>query len=112
MIKVIDSGAGFDAERVPLPDPVADNGRGLLIMRALADDVRFSSFAEDGALVALEKRLTYGEDSLGGALTARRTTPAATGADLETGDFATGLFELARAATPSGCSPSSRPGRR
>ncbi|SPT57058.1 MULTISPECIES: ATP-binding protein [Actinomadura] len=96
MIKVIDSGGGFDAERVPLPDPVADNGRGLLIMRTLADDVRFSSFAEDGALVALEKRLTYGEDSLGGALTARRTTPAATGADLEAEDFATGLFELAR----------------
>jgi anti-sigma regulatory factor (Ser/Thr protein kinase) len=97
MIKVIDSGGGFDAGRVPYPDLVAENGRGLLIMRTLADDVRFTSLAEDGALVALEKHLTYGEDSLGGVLTARRRAPAVNGADPEIEGFATRLFELARA---------------
>ncbi|TDC97861.1 ATP-binding protein [Actinomadura sp. 7K507] len=70
MIKVIDSGTGFDAGRVPHPEPVAEQGRGLLIMRALADDVRFRTLPQDGALVSLEKHLRYGEDSLGGLLTA------------------------------------------
>ncbi|WP_433462436.1 ATP-binding protein [Spirillospora sp. CA-128828] len=96
VIKVIDSGAGFDAERVPRPDPVAEHGRGLLIMRTLADDVRFSSFPEEGALVALEKHLTYGEDSLGGLLTAGNRVPVMTGADPETDDVTARLFELAR----------------
>ena len=71
MIRVIDSGPGFDAERVPHPhpDPVDEQGRGLLIMKALADDVRFCSVSQDGALVTLEKHLRYGRDTLGGLLT-------------------------------------------
>lgn len=69
VIKVIDAGHGFDADRVPVPDSVAEHGRGVMIMRALADDVRFHSFPEDGALVALEKRLEFGKDSLGDRLT-------------------------------------------
>lgn len=97
VIKVIDSGTGFDAARVPRPEPAAEHGRGLLIMRTLADDVRFTSFAEDGALVALEKHLTYGEDSLGGLLTADSAVPGVPGADSEAEEFATRLFELARA---------------
>lgn len=96
VIKVIDSGAGFDAERVPRPDPSAEHGRGLLIMRSLADDVRFRSFPEDGALVSLEKRLTYGEDSLGGLLTAGSRVPVLTGTDPGIEDFAARLFDLAR----------------
>jgi anti-sigma regulatory factor (Ser/Thr protein kinase) len=95
VIKVIDSGTGFDPARVPRPDPVAEHGRGLLIMRMLADDVRFSSFAEDGALVALEKHLTYGEDSIGGLLTA--VHGSADGEDPAAGELASRLFELARA---------------
>ncbi|TDC45166.1 ATP-binding protein [Actinomadura sp. KC345] len=69
MIKVIDAGTGFDAGQVPHPEPAAERGRGLLIMKALADDVRFCSYPQDGALVSLEKHLRYGEDSLGGLLT-------------------------------------------
>ncbi|WP_030172440.1 ATP-binding protein [Spirillospora albida] len=69
VIKVMDSGHGFDADRVPVPETGAEHGRGLMIMRALADDVRFDSFPEDGALVALEKRLEYGKNSLGDRLT-------------------------------------------
>ncbi|WP_420884789.1 ATP-binding protein [Actinomadura geliboluensis] len=93
-IKVIDSGTGFDAGRVPLPDPSAEHGRGLLIMRSLADDVRFCSFPEDGALVALEKRLSYGEDSLGGLLTADSVLADAFP---EGDEFADRMFDLARA---------------
>ncbi|GAA1797474.1 ATP-binding protein [Actinomadura chokoriensis] len=97
VIKVIDSGTGFDAERVPRPELSAEHGRGLLIMQSLADDVRFCSFPEDGALVSLEKRLTYGEDSLGGLLTADSRVPVAVGADPEAEEFTGRLFELARA---------------
>ncbi|MGP4028408.1 ATP-binding protein [Actinomadura sp. 3N407] len=96
LIKVIDSGTGFDPERVPRPEPVAEQGRGLLIMRALADDVRFRTFLQDGALVALEKNLRYGEDSLGGLLTAGSRVPLMTDADPEMGEFTARLFEMAR----------------
>ncbi|QXJ20407.1 ATP-binding protein [Actinomadura graeca] len=68
VIKVIDSGPGFEPDEIPVPGPSAERGRGLMIMRMLADDVRFASVPDDGALVALEKRLRYGEDSIGGRL--------------------------------------------
>ncbi|CNE71116.1 Putative ankyrin-like protein [Mycobacterium tuberculosis] len=97
VIKVIDSGAGFDIERVPQPELSAEQGRGLLIMRSLADGVRFHSFPEDGALVSLEKLLTYGEDSLGGLLTADSRPPGPAGApEAEAEKFTGRLFELAR----------------
>ncbi|MFC6882154.1 MULTISPECIES: ATP-binding protein [Actinomadura] len=65
ILKVIDTGTGFDADEVPEPSPHAEHGRGLMIIQALADDVRFRSFPHNGALVALEKRLRYWEGSLG-----------------------------------------------
>lgn len=68
LIKVIDSGKGFDAEQVRRngrPAPTAERGRGLLIMRALADDVRFTCLPENGALVTLKKQLHYGKDAAG-----------------------------------------------
>ncbi|QKG20533.1 ATP-binding protein [Actinomadura verrucosospora] len=68
VIKVIDSGRGFDAEQIPEPDPISEAGRGLMIIRSLADDVRFDSYPEDGALVALEKHLDYAAGSIGGRL--------------------------------------------
>lgn len=78
VIKVIDAGTGFDAERVPAPGLSAEHGRGVMIMQALADDVRFRSLPDDGALVALEKGLRYTENSLGGRLAGapRRRPPA------------------------------------
>ncbi|MES9542289.1 MULTISPECIES: ATP-binding protein [unclassified Actinomadura] len=102
VIKVIDSGTGFDAARFAPPDPSAENGRGLMIMRALADDVRFASFPEDGALVALEKRLTYGEDSLGGLLTADSELPLGDGSRPGSDEIARRLFEMARAGDTRG----------
>jgi serine/threonine-protein kinase RsbW len=60
VIRVMDTGPGFDPSKVAAVAPSAEHGRGLLIMKALADDVRFHSYAEHGALVALEKRLHFG----------------------------------------------------
>ncbi|GGV24698.1 hypothetical protein GCM10010182_54140 [Actinomadura cremea] len=96
LIKVIDSGHGFDADRVAEPEPGAEHGRGLMIMRSLADDVRFRNFTDDGALVALEKRLSYGEGSLGGLLVAESGVGNMSEADPEVEEFASRLFEAAR----------------
>ncbi|MFG1707253.1 ATP-binding protein [Nonomuraea sp. M3C6] len=58
-IKVVDTGGGFDARKIVDPEPGADHGRGLQIMRALADEVRFINRRTHGAVVCLEKRLRY-----------------------------------------------------
>jgi anti-sigma regulatory factor (Ser/Thr protein kinase) len=124
-IKVLDAGGGFDgadaAEQAP--SMVAEHGRGMLIMKALADHVQFQSSPEQGVLVAMEKRLRYGEDTLGRLLTDAEAqaadgevqpadaaaesvgaAPESAGAVPEIGDldpeleeFATRLFDLARA---------------
>ncbi|MGK5554015.1 ATP-binding protein [Actinomadura kijaniata] len=107
VIKVIDSGQGFDPDRAEgeaagRSDGRAEHGRGMMIMRTLADDVRFRSFPESGALVALEKHLRYGPGSLGGqlhvgesnGLSSRARSMNGTDADLE--EFATRLFDMAR----------------
>ncbi|MFC7586765.1 ATP-binding protein [Nonomuraea antimicrobica] len=59
VIKVVDAGNGFDARKVLDPEPEADHGRGIQIMRALADDIRFTNRREHGAVVCLEKHLRY-----------------------------------------------------
>ncbi|WP_157254226.1 ATP-binding protein [Nonomuraea typhae] len=59
VIRVVDTGDGFDPSRVRTPAPGEESGRGMLIMRALADDVRFISRREHGVVVALEKRLRF-----------------------------------------------------
>lgn len=97
MIKVIDGGIGFDAGEIRAPEPGAEHGRGLLIMRALADDVRFRTFLRDGALVSLEKHLRYGEDSIGGLLTADSGVTFMVDGHRETDESATRLFDMARA---------------
>ncbi|MDR8410167.1 ATP-binding protein [Nonomuraea sp. 3-1Str] len=58
-IKVIDTGGGFDPRKVSQASDSAESGRGLQIMRALADDVRFTNRREKGAVVCLEKRLRF-----------------------------------------------------
>ncbi|MFI7444543.1 ATP-binding protein [Nonomuraea indica] len=59
VIKVVDTGNGFDARLVGEAPPNAEHGRGIQIMRALADDIRFTNRAEHGAVVCLEKRLRF-----------------------------------------------------
>ncbi|MFC4007127.1 ATP-binding protein [Nonomuraea purpurea] len=65
VIRVIDAGNGFDPRKIVKPDPTSEHGRGLQIMRALADDVRFSNRHENGAMVCLEKRLRYAPGAIG-----------------------------------------------
>ncbi|MEV1174449.1 ATP-binding protein [Nonomuraea sp. NPDC049784] len=69
VIKVIDAGNGFAADKDPnkivAPEPSAEHGRGLQIMRALADDIRFVNRHENGAVVCLEKRLRYAPGAAG-----------------------------------------------
>ncbi|HEX4818338.1 MAG TPA: ATP-binding protein [Nonomuraea sp.] len=67
VIRVVDTGNGFDVDPRKIIDaePGAEHGRGLQIMRALADDVRFTNRRENGAVVCLEKRLRYAPGSAG-----------------------------------------------
>lgn len=65
VIKVVDTGHGFDPNKVLDPEPGAEYGRGLQIMRALADDIRFTNRREHGAMVCLEKRLRYAPGAAG-----------------------------------------------
>ncbi|GAA2873459.1 hypothetical protein GCM10010517_33980 [Streptosporangium fragile] len=65
VIKVVDAGGGFDFTEAALAAPTAEHGRGLQIMRALADDIRFTSRPERGSVVCLEKSLRFVEDAPG-----------------------------------------------
>jgi serine/threonine-protein kinase RsbW len=59
VIKVVDTGNGFDPRLVGPAPPDAEYGRGIQIMKALADQVRFTNRREKGAVVSLEKRLRF-----------------------------------------------------
>jgi serine/threonine-protein kinase RsbW len=65
-IRVVDMGRGFD----PVPpgkastQPEAEQGRGMTLMRALVDQVRFTSRPEAGTIVTLEKTLEFADTAL------------------------------------------------
>jgi serine/threonine-protein kinase RsbW len=63
VIDVVDAGVGFDAEGVgtAAADLTAEHGRGIQLIRALTDSVRFTTAAEAGAVVHFEKRLELRE---------------------------------------------------
>jgi serine/threonine-protein kinase RsbW len=61
-----DAGKGFDVTRGADLDPRAERGRGLGVMSALVDNVRFVTKPTAGTVVHLHKRLAYVDDSLGG----------------------------------------------
>ena len=65
VIEVIDTGRGFDAERLGHvdADPSAEEGRGIQLIRALVDRVHFRSRPERGMIVHLEKELEFTEGS-------------------------------------------------
>ncbi|MFG1946923.1 ATP-binding protein [Nonomuraea sp. NPDC048826] len=65
VIRVTDNGNGFDPAAVREATPGSEHGRGLQIMRALADDIRFTNRRENGAVVCLEKRLRYSPGAAG-----------------------------------------------
>ncbi len=60
-IEVVDRGHGFDAESLGRAeaDPSAEEGRGIQLIRALVDRVRFTNRPEQGAIVHFEKDLEY-----------------------------------------------------
>jgi serine/threonine-protein kinase RsbW len=60
VIEVIDSGVGFDPASVPPldPDDLLADGRGLLLMESLVDQLAFTRREDSpGTVVCLEKRL-------------------------------------------------------
>ncbi|HVM03112.1 MAG TPA: ATP-binding protein [Acidimicrobiales bacterium] len=62
IIRVVDQGQGFDADApVPRADDSAESGRGIALMRALVDHVKFESRPQDGTVVRLQKQLLYAD---------------------------------------------------
>lgn len=60
-IRVIDTGHGFDhaTMRQAVPDDDSEDGRGLRLMQALVDGIRFESEPEVGTVVHLTKILDF-----------------------------------------------------
>lgn len=62
VIRVVDQGAGFDADApVQRTEDISESGRGIALMHALVDRVKFESRPERGTIVHLEKELEYVE---------------------------------------------------
>ena len=74
VIRVIDAGHGFDGESLghTRAELSAEGGRGIELMRALVDKVKFESKAEAGTIVHLEKDLSFVADSAGARLVGGR----------------------------------------
>jgi serine/threonine-protein kinase RsbW len=71
-ITVTDSGKGFDhaARSAETAHASAEGGRGISLMHALVDNVKFVSQPHDGTIVHLVKNLELGGDSLSDRLRA------------------------------------------
>lgn len=65
-IRVIDTGSGFDhdAEGRAHADHSAEGGRGIFLMRAMVDNIEFTSAPESGTVVRLTKKLDLDDDSV------------------------------------------------
>ena len=65
-ISVIDTGDGFEINPSTLTqaESGAESGRGLFLMKALVDDLKFISQPEEGTIVQLVKALTLRPDSI------------------------------------------------
>lgn len=61
IIRVSDSGNGFDGCAAPNEDLYASSGRGVMFMRALMDRVDFESCADGGTVVTLTKHVVSGQ---------------------------------------------------
>jgi serine/threonine-protein kinase RsbW len=63
-IRVVDSGRGFDSDSlgVNMAGPSEERGRGMALMAALVDSVRFESRPEAGTIVHLVKDLELRPD--------------------------------------------------
>jgi serine/threonine-protein kinase RsbW len=63
-IQVIDVGVGFDGSLVDpsMAEPGAERGRGIALMHALVDQMRFASHPERGTIVHLVKHLRFDDE--------------------------------------------------
>lgn len=62
VLVVVDRGNGFDVSGAvdgPRAEATAERGRGIELMRALVDEVKFASKPETGTVVHLEKTLEF-----------------------------------------------------
>jgi serine/threonine-protein kinase RsbW len=87
VIRVIDSGAGFDHEsvdRVNAAGSGEESGRGVFLMAAFVDDLKFTSKPEMGTIVHLEKKLQLEETSVIKRLRATSGAVARTGGTAST----------------------------
>lgn len=64
-LRVLDNGNGFDLPEgeVPVPDALAESGRGIFLMKTLADEVLYLRGAEENVLVL---RKSYSRDTADG----------------------------------------------
>lgn len=62
-IRITDRGAGFDATAVGVVGDSAESGRGITLMRALVDDLKFVSDSK-GTVVHLAKKLELVQNSV------------------------------------------------
>ena len=69
-IRVVDKGEGIDLRDTARTETILDqdSGRGIVLMRLLADRIAFESRPEDGTIVHLQKRLELEENALLAAL--------------------------------------------
>lgn len=69
-VRVIDTGHGFDhdSQGREHADHSAEGGRGIFLMRAMVDNLEFTSAPESGTVVRLTKKLDLNEDSVLGRL--------------------------------------------
>lgn len=63
-IRIIDTGRGFEGGQIELSSDSAESGRGIFLMKALVDDLKFVSEPEKGTVVHLVKKLTIDEGSI------------------------------------------------
>ncbi|TDB97099.1 ATP-binding protein [Nonomuraea longispora] len=60
-VRVADSGAGVPSMPAHFPPPDTENGRGLLIMRSVVDEISFGTEPGRGTTVHLRKTLAWDE---------------------------------------------------
>jgi serine/threonine-protein kinase RsbW len=66
LIDVVDSGRGYDEHslREAMPNPNAEEGRGLHLIRMLADNVRLAHHPMRGTVMHFEKKLAWDPQAL------------------------------------------------
>ncbi len=72
-LRVVDLGPGLETTPSSIAEDGAESGRGVVLLEALMDSVRFESWIGDGTRVILEKRRTF----LPGALAEQLRQPTA-----------------------------------